>query len=117
MATLAFGCFVFVFEDKAGLVVFEARFVEYDYLGIAALVVGMAGAAIFVAFFKAAVVALFRANIRCGFLVAIKAQASLRLFVETLVAVLAFFLIFRMALNYRARHQCGFSGIGRRPMR
>src|SRR5574340_245513 len=48
VATLALGGLVFVFENETGLVVLERILVEDDYLGIAALVVGMAGAALFI---------------------------------------------------------------------
>lgn len=85
----------------------ETLGIKHHYLRIPPLVLGMAGTAFFL--LKSAVKSLMFLDVSLDFLVAIRAQTGLRIFVKTDVTLLTFRFKFGVPLYDFTRHQRGLT--------
>src|SRR6202011_120645 len=96
-------------EREVGEAMIELRAAELNDVGLAALVLGMAGPALADAGVgHAAVIALMLLGIRCDGLVAVHAQRGLSLDVGAVMAVCAIVFLLYVRARDLARHQQGF---------
>lgn len=101
--TLHFLVQVRALQLKIGLCMVKFFGVKYHYMGIAALMVGMAFLAFF--FLQAPMETLLDFDILPYFLMAILAESGLRRLIEAGVAFIAFLLVLGVACDDLARHQ------------
>ena len=115
MATGTFEVYLLVrsLQVVIGFVVVEFFLVEYDKLGVAPFVLGMAETAVVV--FQTSMHSGFGADVLGDVFMAVCAKSSLGAPVHQLVAFAAFIFIFGMALDHRTRHDDFLDRVSRRP--